>query len=52
MLLEAKVVIDDWRAEYNTIRPHSALGHRAPAAYAADCTHRHQPEQLSQHLAR
>jgi putative transposase len=25
MLLEAKVVIDDWRAEYNTVRPHSGF---------------------------
>lgn len=30
-LLEAKVLIERWRVEYNTIRPHSALGYRLPA---------------------
>jgi len=30
-LEEAKVLIEDWRAEYNTIRPHSSLGYRPPA---------------------
>ena len=34
-LKEAQVVIEKWRVEYNTRRPHSALGYRppAPAAY-------------------
>ncbi len=33
-LKEAKVVIENWRQEYNTIRPHSSLGYKpsAPAA--------------------
>jgi len=32
---EAQIVIEQWRVEYNTRRPHSALGHRppVPAAY-------------------
>ena len=30
-LQEARVVIERWRREYNTIRPHSALGYRPPA---------------------
>jgi transposase InsO family protein len=30
-LLEAKVLIENWRREYNEIRPHSALGYRPPA---------------------
>jgi transposase InsO family protein len=30
-LWEAKVLIERWRVEYNTIRPHSSLGYRAPA---------------------
>lgn len=30
-LLEARVLIDRWRIEYNTIRPHSSLGNRPPA---------------------
>ena len=35
-LPEAKIVIEDWRNTYNTRRPHSSLGWRTPAAYAAD----------------
>ena len=34
-LLEAKTVIEDWRNTYNTRRPHSSLGWKTPAAYAA-----------------
>jgi putative transposase len=30
-LLEAKVLIGNWRREYNTIRPHSSLGYKPPA---------------------
>ena len=33
-LLEAKVLIERWRKEYNTIRPHSALGYIPPAPEA------------------
>lgn len=33
-LLEAQVVIEDWRHDYNTRRPHSAIGMATPAAYA------------------
>ena len=33
-LLEARVLVEDWRIEYNTVRPHSALGYRTPAQYA------------------
>jgi putative transposase len=33
-LLEAQVLVEDWRIEYNTVRPHSALGYRTPAQYA------------------
>lgn len=33
-LLEAKVIIEQWRAHYNTKRPHSALGYRPPAPLA------------------
>lgn len=35
-LTEARVVIEDWREDYNTRRPHSSLGMRAPAAFAAE----------------
>lgn len=34
-LAEARVLIDDWREDYNHRRPHSALGMRTPAAFAA-----------------
>lgn len=30
-LHEAKVIIEQWRREYNTIRPHTSLGYRPPA---------------------
>ncbi len=30
-LLEAKVLIEEWRKEYNTVRPHSSLGYKPPA---------------------
>ena len=30
-LAEAKVLIEQWRKHYNTVRPHSALGYRPPA---------------------
>jgi putative transposase len=30
-LTEAKVLIADWRKDYNTVRPHSAKGYRPPA---------------------
>jgi transposase InsO family protein len=33
-LYEAKVLIERWRHEYNTIRPHSSLGYRPPAPEA------------------
>ena len=33
-LLEAKVLVADWQEEYNTYRPHSALGMLTPAEFA------------------
>ncbi len=33
-LVEAKVLLERWRREYNTIRPHSALGYQPPAPEA------------------
>jgi putative transposase len=32
-LLEAQVLVEDWRIEYNTVRPHSALGYLPPTEY-------------------
>jgi len=34
-LTEARVVIEDFRREYNQRRPHSRLGYQSPARYAA-----------------
>ncbi|WP_420714479.1 IS3 family transposase [Rhodococcus sp. RDE2] len=42
-LLEARVVIEDFKDDHNHRHRHSALGYRTPAEYAAGCTHRHQP---------
>ena len=33
-LTEAKILIERWRREYNTVRPHRALGYRPPAPAA------------------
>ena len=33
-LKEARVVIEEWRRHYNTVRPHSALGWKPPAPEA------------------
>jgi len=35
-LLEAQVLIERWRHEYNTFRPHSSLGYRPPAPEAVE----------------
>jgi putative transposase len=40
-LLEAKVLVEDWRIEYNTVRPHSALGYLTPTDYAKAWTNDH-----------
>jgi putative transposase len=40
-LLEAQVLVEDWRIEYNTLRPHSALGYLTPTNYAKAWTATH-----------
>jgi transposase InsO family protein len=45
-LLEAQVLVADWRIEYNTHRPHSALGMLTPAEFA-DQWRRTNPSKLS-----
>jgi transposase InsO family protein len=47
-LLEAQAPVEDWRIEYNTLRPHSALGYLTPTDYAKAWTANH-PE-LSQRM--
>ena len=39
-LAHARVVIGDWKYQYNHHRPHSALAYQPPARYAANCAHR------------
>lgn len=34
-LEDARQIIEAWRKDYNTVRPHSSLGYRAPEEYAA-----------------
>ena len=36
-LAEARMVLDDFRLEYNHRRPHSSLDYQPPAAFAATC---------------
>lgn len=47
-MLEAKVLIERWRREYNHIRPHSSLGYRPPApeAYKLESVMKYQANQL------
>jgi putative transposase len=42
-LLEAQVIIEDWRIDYNINRPHSAHGDLTPSEFARAWTHQHQP---------
>jgi len=42
-LLEARVVIGDFKDGHNDRHRHSALGYRTPAEYAAQCGHQHYP---------
>lgn len=35
-LREARILIEQWRWEYNTQRPHSSLGYRTPAEFGAE----------------
>jgi putative transposase len=39
-LAQARVVISDWKRDYNHYRRHSALGYQPPARYAATYPHR------------
>jgi transposase InsO family protein len=44
-LLEARVLIEIWRREYNGHRPHSSLGYKPPAPEA------HEVKNLTQRVA-
>ena len=43
-LLEARVMIEDWRRDYNANRPHSAHGELTPTEFALQWTATHQPQ--------
>ena len=43
-LLEAQVLVADWRKEYNTYRLHSALGMQTPAEFARKWRTNNQPQ--------
>ena len=34
-LMQARLALEEWRRDYNTVRPHSGIGWLTPAAYAA-----------------
>jgi transposase InsO family protein len=36
-LLEAKVLVEDWRRQYNEKRPHSSLGYQTPREFGRQC---------------
>jgi putative transposase len=42
-LLEAQVLVEDWRIDYNNNRPHGAHGELTLAEFARDWTTQHQP---------
>jgi len=46
-LIDARVVLDEWRDEYNNRRPHGSLGQRTPAEYRAEVEEAEVPEQFA-----
>jgi transposase InsO family protein len=47
---EAQNLIDAWRTEYNHYHPHSSLGYRTPAEFAAQEAAAQQPPATIQHI--
>lgn len=43
-LADARRTVTAWQEDYNTVRPHRALGNRTPAAYAALMATNHELE--------
>ncbi|EID15456.1 transposase, partial [Mycolicibacterium phlei RIVM601174] len=41
---EARVIIEDWRIDYNANRPHSAHGELTPTEFALQWATTHQPQ--------
>ncbi len=46
--VEAKVVIENWRQEYNAVRPHSSLGYLTPLEFKKSLTTTHPDEAIFQ----
>ena len=44
-LMHARLALEEWRRDYNTVRPHSRMGRLTPAAYAAS-SHRNRAKAL------
>jgi transposase InsO family protein len=42
-LAEARIVVEAWRIEYNTYRPHSSLGGLTPAEFKRRWIDQYQP---------
>lgn len=42
-LREARIVVEAWRMEYNTYRPHSSLGGLTPVEFKRQWINQHQP---------
>ena len=42
-VLEARVLLEDWRIDYNCNRPHSAHGWRSPVEFVEAWLHRQEP---------
>jgi hypothetical protein len=40
-IMQAQLALEDWRRDYNTVRPHSRVGWLAPAIYAANFLPQH-----------
>ena len=49
-LLEAKVLVKEYRNHYNDRRPHSSLGYQTPVEFAASCELVKADEALTQGL--
>ncbi|GAB6053539.1 hypothetical protein JCM17960_23590 [Magnetospira thiophila] len=45
-LSHARAVLNTWKADYNTVRPHSSLGGRTPAEIAGKASPGHAPDWL------
>jgi putative transposase len=45
-LAEAQAIIEAWRVDYNTRRPHSSLGHLTPSEFSSQCQDQQTAEEV------